>query len=132
MATINNPELTVTTNRPTDRAMVVVSCDVEFTEVEVNAMNLLGLQYTLSCEVLNKDVLDDDLVITYPAQRFPIARGEARRYEHVVFDTHQYMESLHERLIGKDKLVAELTLTNEETHADVKARTEVIEVDLAA
>jgi hypothetical protein len=132
MPTINNPELTVTTNRPTDRAMVIVSCDVEFTEVEFNAMNLLGLEYTLRCKVLNKDLLDEDPVVTYSAHRFPIVRGEARRYEHVVFDTHQYMDSLHERLIGKDKLVAQLTLTNEETHAEVTARTEVIEVDLAA
>jgi hypothetical protein len=54
MATITSSELTVTTNRPDDRASVVVSCDVEFTEVEVNAMNMLGLRYTLTCQVLNK------------------------------------------------------------------------------
>jgi hypothetical protein len=132
MATINNPELTVTTNRPVDRASVIVSCDIEFTDVEVNAMNMLGLQYTLTCEVLNKDLLDEDPVITYAAQQFPVEPGEAHRGEHVVFDTHQYMDSLHERLIGKDKLVANLTLTNGETHAAVTARTEVIAVDLAA
>jgi hypothetical protein len=132
MATINNPELTVTTNRPVDRAAVIVSGDVEFTDVEVNEMNMLGLQYTLTCEVLNKEVLDDDLVITYPAQQFPTAPGNARRYEHVVFDTHAWMDSIHERLIGKDKLVAQLMLTNQETHAAATVRTEVIAVDLAA
>ena len=132
MATINNPELTVTTNRPVDRAAVIVSCDIEFTEVEVNAMNMLGLQYTLTCEVLNKEMLDEDLVITYRAQQFPIEPGEGHRYEHVVFDTHEYMDALHERLIGKDKLLAKLTLTNEETHEAVTAQTEVISVDLAA
>jgi len=42
------------------------------------------------------------------------------------------MESLHERLIGKDKLVAKLTLTNDETRAEVTARTDTISVDLAA
>ena len=42
------------------------------------------------------------------------------------------MDSLHERLIGKDKLVAKLTLTNDETKADVTVRTETISVDLAA
>src|SRR5262249_52647954 len=49
MASINNHGLTVTTNRPDDRASVIVSCDIEFTEVEVNAMNLLGLRHTLTC-----------------------------------------------------------------------------------
>jgi len=132
MASINNPELTVTTNRPDDHMYVLVSCDIEFTEVEVNAMNLLGLQYTLACVVLNKEMLDEDPVLTYRAQNFPIVSGGAHRYEHVVFDTYEYMDSLHDRLIGKDKLVAKLTLTNDETKAEVSARTETISVDLAA
>jgi hypothetical protein len=132
MATINTPDLTVTTNRPTDRASVVVSCDIEFTEVEVNAMNMLGLEYTLTCQVLNKDLLDEDPVLTYRQLTFPRLPGQGSRYEHVVFDTFEPMDSLHERLIGKDKLVAKLTLTNQETHTDVSARTETIAVDLAA
>jgi hypothetical protein len=132
MASINRPELTVTTNRPNDRASVIVSCDIEFTDVEVNAMNLLGLQYTLTCQVLNKEMLDEDPVVTYRAHHFPIAPGGARNYEHVVLDTYEWMDSLHERLIGKDKLVAKLTLTNDETKAEVTARTETISVDLAA
>ena len=132
MASINNPDLTVTTNRPTDRASVVVSCDIEFTDVEVNAMNMLGLAYTLTCQVLNKDLLDEDPVITYRQLTFPRMAGGAQRYEHVVFDTFEAMNALHERLIGKDKLVAKMTLTNQETHADVSARTETIAVDLAA
>ena len=132
MASINNPELTVTTNHPDERASVIVSCDIKFTDVEVNEMNLLGLQYTLTCQVLNKELLDEDPVVTYRAQHFPVVRGDARNYEHVVFDTHELMDSLHERLIGKDKLVAKLTLTNDETKAEVTARTETISVDLAA
>jgi len=44
-------------------------------------MNMLGLQYTLTCEVLNKEMLDEDLVITYRAQQFPIEPGEGHRYE---------------------------------------------------
>jgi hypothetical protein len=132
MATINNPELTVTTNRPADRASVVVSCDIEFTEVEVNAMNMLGLEYTLSCQVLNKDLLDEEPVLTYRQTSLPRLPGEGRRYEHVVFDSYEWMDALHDRLIGKDKLVAKLTLTNQETHAEVSARTETISVDLAA
>ena len=34
MAIIDNPELTVTTDRPDDRASVIVSCNIEFTDVE--------------------------------------------------------------------------------------------------
>jgi hypothetical protein len=115
-----------------DRAAVVVSCDVDFTDVEVNAMNMLGLEYSLTCEVMNKELIDEDLVLSYPAQQFPIVAGDARRHSHIVFDTHEWMDALHERLIGKDKLVARLTLTNEETKSAVTVKTEVISVDLAA
>jgi hypothetical protein len=131
MATIENPELTVTTNRPDDRANVLVSCDVEFTDVEVNAMNMLGLEYTLNCQVLNKELLDEDPVITYRQLILPRVRGAASRVEHVAFDTFEAMEDLHDRLIGKDNLVAKITLTNQETHQDVSVRTETIAVDLA-
>lgn len=132
MSAINNPRLTVTTNRATGRASVVVSCEIEFTDVEVNAMNLLGLEYSLTCQVLNKDLLDEDPVITYNEKTFPLLPGEGRHHEHIVFDSYDRMDTLHNRLIGKDKLVAELHLRNQETQAKVTARTETIAVDLAA
>jgi len=132
MAAINNPQITVTTNRPDDHATVVVSCDVEFTDVEVNAMNVLGLRYTLSCQVLNKDLLDEDAVVTYHDRTFPRAPFDAQRYYEVVFDTYETMYLLHDRLFGKDKLVAQLKLRNEETQAEITSRTDVIAVDLAA
>lgn len=132
MSTINNAELTITTNRPLDEATVVVTCDVQFTDVEVNAMNMLGLQYTLHCEVRNKDLFDEDPVVDYYARTFPRVAGEARRDEHVMFQTSMPMSTLHERPIGKDKLVAQLELKNDETAEQVTQRTEVIDLDLAA
>ena len=42
------------------------------------------------------------------------------------------METLHEQLLGKDKLVAQLVLRNDETGSEVLARTDEIAVDLAA
>jgi hypothetical protein len=132
MASITDAQLRVTTRRPQDQASVVVSCNIAFTEVEVNAMNLLGLQYTLHCQVLNKDLLDEDPVVSYGQRTFPRVAGEARPYEHAVFDDYVPMEFLHERLIGKDKLVAEIKLRNEETGTEEVQRTDVVDVDLAA
>jgi hypothetical protein len=132
MPSINNAELIISTDRPSDRASVVVSCDVEFTEVEVNAMDVLGLRYTLTCRVLNQYLLDEDPVVTYGARHYPRRDEMARRYEHAVFEAHVDMVSMHERLFGKDKLVAELTLRNDETGAENVARTNETVVDLAA
>ncbi len=132
MATIRNAALTVTTDRPQDQATVIVSCDVQFTEVEVNAMNLLGLRYTLHCQILNKEMLDEDSVLSYHHQSFPRVAGDGRRYERAVFESSVPVEILHDRMIGKDKLLARLKLKNEETGAETEERTEVVEVDLAA
>jgi hypothetical protein len=132
MPSIDNVELTVRTDRPQDRASVTVSCDVEFTEVEVNAMDLLGLRYTLSCRVLNEYLLDEDPVVAYRERHYPNGDGGARRHEHAEFYSDVAMYTLHERLLGKDKLVAEVTLRNDETDSQNVARTDEIAVDLAA
>lgn len=132
MPSIENVELTVSTDRPQDRASVTVSCDVEFTEVEVNAMDLLGLRYTLSCRVLNEYLLDEDPVLTYRERHYPHGDDGARQHEHAEFYTDVPMYTLNERLLGKDKLVAEVTLRNDETGSQNVARTDEIAVDLAA
>jgi hypothetical protein len=103
MATITNAALTITTDRPEDRAHVVVSCGVQFTEVEVNAMNMLGLQYTPHCQVLNREMLDEDPVVSFHHETLPRAPGGAMRYEHAVSDSSASMTTLHERLFGKEQ-----------------------------
>ena len=115
MPAITNVVLTISTDTALDRARVVVNCDVEFTQVEVNAMNILGLQYELSCRVLGRDALDDYPVVTFHTQVFPTVPGAALTSEHALFDTVGVMTDLHEHVFGKDQLVAELTLTNTET-----------------
>jgi hypothetical protein len=132
MSAINTPRLTVTTKRPTGHASVLVSCEIEFTDVEVNAMNMLGLEYRLTCQVLNKNLLDEVPVISYNEKTFPLLPGEGRHREHIIFDSYDQVDTQHNLLIGKDKLVAEIHLRNLETHAEIITRTETIEVDLAA
>lgn len=84
-------------------------------DVEVNAMNILGLRYVLNCRGPNKYLLDEQPVITYVKRLFPPMRGEARRYGHVIVDLWSPMDESRERLLGKDKLVSELALRNDET-----------------
>ena len=95
-------------------------------------MNILGLQYTLHCKVLNKELLDEVPVVSYRHRRFPRVAGSARPYEYVRFDAYEPTYQLHDRLIGKDKLFAELKLKNEETGAEDVKRTEILAIDLAA
>jgi hypothetical protein len=132
MPTLSNASLSVNTNRPLDQATVRVGCDIEFTEVEVNAMNILNLRYTLRCKILNKELLDEDNVASFHHLSYPRTEGAARRFERAVFEKTERMEFLHDRLIGKDKLVAELRLKNEETAAEDVLRTDTIAIELAA
>ena len=50
MAGITNQHLQFATIKPEVAGSAVVTCDVEFTVFEVNAMNILGLQFELHCE----------------------------------------------------------------------------------
>jgi hypothetical protein len=131
MASIHDVELTVNTNRPEDEATITVTCNVEFTEFEVNAMTLLGLRYTLRCQLLDMDMLYAPTVAMFVQQHFPrVVRDTVNRREHVVFETHTPMHDLHVYVFGKDTLLAEVTLTNEETGAEVAARSRALALDL--
>jgi hypothetical protein len=131
MATIQNIELRVSTNRPENEATISVTCDVEFTELEVNAMDLLGLAYTLRCQLLDMDMLYAPTVAMFVQQHFPrVGQDIAKRHEHVVFETEATMRDLHVYVFGKDTLLAEVTLTNDETGTEVIRRSEALQVDL--
>jgi hypothetical protein len=132
MPKLTNPTLTIATDRPQDQARIKVSCDVEFTQFEVNEMNLLGLRYELSCRVLNEYLRDEDPVATYRPRKLPGDPYQARPHEHVVFSIVEAMSPMHEEPFHiKDKLVAELTLRNLETDERQTIRSGVVAVDLA-
>jgi hypothetical protein len=130
MATMHNTQLSVTTDRLDNLATLVASCDVDFTEFEVNAMTLLGLHYTVACQVLNRDLQYEDPVIRFSDQELPPVATEATQTEHVEFRSDSVMSDLHEHLFTKDQLVAEFTLTNMETGAAETLRSNVVAVDL--
>jgi hypothetical protein len=132
MVSITNPQLTITTDRAQNKAMVVVECELEFTQFEVNAMTRLGLRYLLRCELLNMEMLYPESVAAFVWQEFPHSPGEVRAREHAAFETVSPMRDLHLYIFGKDLLVAQLTLRNEETGVQELTRTPVVMVDLAA
>jgi len=135
MPRIDDVELTIIPERIQNRAEVAVSCRVEFSEFEVNAMHMLGLRYKLDCRILEEDIYmlpKPDPVVTFHHQDFPRPIGGVERHEQVKFETVVAMSDLCEHDFGKDKLVAELNLQDEETVAWVVARSQVVAIDLAA
>ncbi len=113
MATIENAKLTVSTDRLLNQPTVAVNCDVEFTEFEVNAMNMLDLRHQLSCNVLNKDLWFEDTVIAFDDVDLPRAASEATAHEHVVFETVAVMSDIHGHMFTRDQLIAELSWRTE-------------------
>jgi hypothetical protein len=130
VASIEHPLLQVSTNPFQNQATVIASCDVEFSDFEVNAMNVLGLRYTVECRVLNKDLQYEDTVLRYNRQDLPRDTQRARHSEHIVFETGAVMSDLHEHVFTRDQLVAEFTLTDHETEAAQVRRSAVLTVDL--
>ncbi len=132
MASIKHPQLAVTTDRPHDKATIVVSCDVEFTEFEINAMDMLGVRYTLQCHLLDMDMLYPDSVVAFDRQEFPRVPAGAKTHELAAFETNAAMSDLHWYVFGKDTLVAQLTVRNEETGVETVKRSDVLQADLTA
>jgi hypothetical protein len=131
MATITNTRFAIDLDPLNDRASVTVSCDVEFTDVELNAINMLGLRYRLQCQIINKDLWQLKPVAILDDWTFPGATElTVSPREHVVFHTDRQMGDLSTHFLGKDHLQAELFLRNEETDEVVVSRTDFIAVDL--
>jgi hypothetical protein len=131
MSSISDPQLSIQIEHATRMATVRVSCDVEFTDFEVRSMNLLGVRYTLVCELLNMDMLYPQSVVTFIPVQFPRIRDGARKYEHAEFEAVAATRDLHLELIGKDSLLAELRLSNEDLGTRSVKRTPAMLVDLA-
>lgn len=132
MASIDNARLTVSTDQ-NEQAYVSVSCDVQFTDFEVSAMNELGLQYRLHCQLINKDLWDMEIVAVLDDQVFPRATDlKASKTRHVDIETVRPISDLHTHVFTKDKLRAELTLRNEETGEALVTETEAVAIDLAS
>jgi hypothetical protein len=132
MASIKHPQLAITTDRPHDRATIRVGCEVEFTEFEVNAMNMLGVRYTLQCHLLDMDMRYPDSVVAFDRQQLPRVPGGANTHVLAAFEADAAMSDLHWYVFGKDTLVARLTLKNEETGVETFKDSDVMRVDLAA
>ena len=131
MAQVSNPTLTVATDQPLDKAAVTVACDVDFTDFEVNEMNILGLRYQVQCRIVDRDMLDDQPVQQFEPITLPRIAGNATTHDHILFATLDSMDDLHgPRLLGKDRLIAEVTLRNQETGEEKTAKSEMVVVDL--
>jgi hypothetical protein len=122
----------VTPGPAAGHARVRVTCQIRFTDFEVNAMGRLGLRYLLACQVVNRYFFYDRSVVTFLRQEFPRIATAAVQDETAVFETVAPISNLHRFASGDDMFVAELTLTNQETGAAVGARSQAVAVDLIA
>jgi hypothetical protein len=71
-------------------------------------------------------------VVTFLHQDFPRPAAGVERREQTTFEAVAVMSDLREHDFGKDKLVAELKLQNQETGEWVVGRSPVVAIDLAA
>jgi hypothetical protein len=131
MATLKNVYMTVTSTQPGHSAGVTVECSLEFTEFEVNAMNVLGLSYELGCRVLNKDFVRENPVVIFEPKAYPAEPGSGKGVEYPLFGKDARMEDLHGRVFTRDRLIAEVSLKNNATGLVQTERSRAIPVDLA-
>jgi hypothetical protein len=80
-----NVRRTVSSTEPGHSATVTVECSLEFTEFEVNAMNVLGLSYELGCRVLNKDLVHESPVVVFEPHAYPAEPAAGKGVEYPLF-----------------------------------------------
>jgi hypothetical protein len=107
LASITNPERTITTDRVNNRASIGVRCDAEFTEFEVNAVRQFGLTYSRGCDLLNMEMSYPESMAARTGHEFPILDGDGQPRAKATPSSR-----CHERPACGS---FELTLTNEET-----------------
>lgn len=132
MATIIDPQLSIQVDKALAVANVRVTCGMEFTDFEVSSMNLLGFRYTLECHLLNMEMLYPETIINFVPRQFPRIRDGAKAYEEPAFEAVAPTKDLHLYIFGKDSVVAELRLSNQDVGTVSVKRTPVMLVDLAA
>src|SRR5262245_49131516 len=107
MPALSNVVLSVTTVEPGDQITVTVNCDVRFSGTDLLTMRQFGQKYTLRCEVLRKQLLEEVPVLVFGDRMFP-PLGDG----HAEFQLTVPIDALHGRPIGRDELVARVTLVD--------------------
>jgi hypothetical protein len=131
---MDNSRLTIDTDRLHDRVTIVVHSDVNFNDSEVEAINLLGLHYTLSCQIVSVDRWDKRLVAILDDLNFPTdAELTVSNREHALLSSDRPMADLHTPFMANDNLQAQLSLRNDTTGETVsESLTPLVTVNLAA
>ena len=132
MASLSNVVLAATTIQPANHITLAVTCDVDFTKADLYAMHELGERYTLRCQIVRKEALDEIPVLAYADRAFPPRTGDAVPHTHVKHELTVPMNALHGGLIGRDDLTAVVTLIASDTDWQIVQRSEHVSVDLAA
>lgn len=132
MASLSNVVLDVTTVQPANHITLTVTCDVDFSKADLYSMHELGERYTLRCQVVRKEALEEIPVLAYADRVFPPATGEATPHTQVKHELTVPMNALHGGLIGRDDLTALVTLLASDTEWQIVQRSEHVSVELAA
>ena len=104
---------------------------MDFTDVELRAIQLLGLSYHVQCQLFDKDLWESRPVAIFDDWTLPrLTEMTVSKREHVVFNTDRPMTDLHTHFLTNDQLQPEVKLRNDETGEEVVARTDFVAVDL--
>jgi len=105
MAAIDNLNLEVIPDPVQDRVILRVSCEVNFTDFELNASERLGVCYRLQGRVLLQDLWRSVPIAALDDQELPHSlESHIAPTEHVVFSTVRERNDLH-HLFTPDRLL---------------------------
>ena len=128
MASLSNAKLQIQVDLPQNKAKVAVSCNVNFTPLEMFLMQH-GLKFRLGCQIWGEDngqgawIDPDDHLFNYASIFFPDATPKST--ELATFNTTVPISVLQEDS-GTDEIYGQLILRNLQTLVDVRKKTNVV------
>lgn len=116
MAAIQDPKLEIIPDDASRKAQVRVTCELQFTDQEIEAMNEHpnGLFYQLYCWLMGEDLGEqslinpDDFLYSFGTRRFP--DGPPNPTQTIAFETTLDYDVLNEDVIGQDEIYAKFML----------------------
>src|SRR5262245_47461621 len=85
MPTLNNGALAVATAEPSGQITFTVDCDLALNQTDLHAMRELNQQYTLRCEVVRREMLEQIPVLAFRERKYPPVPGDVTADERPTF-----------------------------------------------
>lgn len=128
---LNNAKLAIQLQLPDRKATATVTCNVNFSNTDIQKMKLGILTYKVTCRLMERDENPDDYIFSFP-QQLTFTGSGIHATQPVTFSTLNPIDSarLDQDNDGLDEIYAEIKMVNmDDPSHPIKLTTKIIQHD---